>query len=362
MAKVLFLFFLLNSIENGLLAQDSLEKRSNLTWCFFIDAYYSYDFAKPSNHEKALFLYNYNRHNEVNINLLLASLSYNDSAKRSNIGLMAGTYPQYNLAAEPELLRHIYEANVGIKLTKSKQLWLDAGILPSHLGFETIISKDCWTLTRSLLAENSPYYEAGVRASYKTSNQKWYIAAQFLNGWQRTKRVNANNTPSFGTQLTFTPTDRFSINSSAFVGNDKPDSIRKWRYFHNLYSIWQFTENLGIIWGLDVGLEQKQKGSSKVNRWYSPVLIVRYHKRNWSIAGRLEYYNDKHGVIVPLVNSNPFQMQGYSLNIDRLLRKGIVWRVEGRVFSNPTNYFVSQNQVPSRSNASIVTSLSFDFH
>jgi hypothetical protein len=35
--------------------------------------------------------------------------------------------------------------------------------MPSHIGFESVISADCWTLTRSLLAENSPYYETGMR-------------------------------------------------------------------------------------------------------------------------------------------------------------------------------------------------------
>ena len=182
--KVLVTYFL-TFASHSLFAQDTLKKEGRLLLNAFLDVYYSYDFNKPLNHEKAPFLYNHNRHNEVTINLALVSLSYNDLTKRANLGLMAGTYPQYNLAAEPELLRHIYEANVGVKLSGKKELWLDVGILPSHLGFESVISKDCWTLTRSLLAENSPYYETGLRASYKIPNQKWYLAAFFLNGWQR---------------------------------------------------------------------------------------------------------------------------------------------------------------------------------
>jgi hypothetical protein len=35
--------------------------------------------------------------------------------------------------------------------------------MPSHIGFESAIGKDCATLTRSILADNSPYYEAGVK-------------------------------------------------------------------------------------------------------------------------------------------------------------------------------------------------------
>src|SRR5687768_3221979 len=96
--KVLTMYLLTLSIHS-LLAQDSLKKEGRLLLNVFIDVYYSYDYNKPSNHEKASFLYNHNRHNEVTINLALASLSCKDSTKRANLGLMAGTYPQYNLAA-----------------------------------------------------------------------------------------------------------------------------------------------------------------------------------------------------------------------------------------------------------------------
>jgi hypothetical protein len=52
-------------------------------------------------------------------------------------------------------LKNIYEANVGISLNKKNNLWVDAGVMPSHIGFESAISMDNWYLTRSLLAENS---------------------------------------------------------------------------------------------------------------------------------------------------------------------------------------------------------------
>lgn len=342
-------------------AQDSIRKNSHLTLNGFVDAYYSYDLAKPLNHEKPLFIYNHNRHNEITINLALVSLSFKDSTKRANLGLMAGTYPQYNLATEPELLRYIYEANVGVRLARARELWFDAGILPSHIGFESAISKDCWTLTRSLLAENSPYYEAGVRVSYKSLNQKWYIAALALNGWQRIKRVDGNNTPSFGTQVTYTPTENLSINSSTFIGNDKPDSISKWRYFHNFYSIFQLTKRLSLTTGFDVGMEQKSKGSAGVNIWYSPVLIARYNATDKVlVAARAEYYNDKHGVIISTGTPNGFKTFGFSANIDYTIRKGVLYRIEARSLRSGDKMFVGSNTISSNSTW-LTTSLSFAF-
>jgi hypothetical protein len=67
----------------------------------------------------------------------------------------AGTDSNDHYANEPGLLKNIYEANVGISLNKKNNLWVDAGVMPSHIGFESAISMDNWYLTRSLLAENS---------------------------------------------------------------------------------------------------------------------------------------------------------------------------------------------------------------
>src|SRR5205823_189081 len=110
-----------------LMAQDSTIQTNSFTWSIFADTYYSYDFNKPADHLRPSFLYNHNRHNEFNLNLALVEASYNTNKIRANVGLMAGTYTQYNLAAEPELLRHVYEANAGVKISKNNNLWIDIG-------------------------------------------------------------------------------------------------------------------------------------------------------------------------------------------------------------------------------------------
>jgi hypothetical protein len=197
------------------------------------------------NHEKPTLFYNYKRHNEININLALIRGAYNTDKVRANLGLIAGTYPEYNLAAEPGLLKHIYEASIGTKILKHTNLWIEAGAFPAHMGFESAISKDCQTLTRSILAENSPYYEAGIKSSYTSKNAKWYLSILLLNGWQRIKRVDGNNTIAFGTQISLRPSDKLLVNSSTFIGNDKPDSLKKIRYFHNFFSVLSF-RNIGV--------------------------------------------------------------------------------------------------------------------
>lgn len=132
-----------------------------LTISGYLETYYSYDFANPSNHARQPFVYSYNRHNEFNLNLGFIKLAYNTDKARANIALMAGTYSNDNLSAEPGVLKNIFEANAGFKISKNKNLWVDAGIFASHIGFESAIGKDCWNLTRSILADNSPYLKVG---------------------------------------------------------------------------------------------------------------------------------------------------------------------------------------------------------
>jgi hypothetical protein len=75
-----------------------------------------------------ILFYSHNRNNEVNLNLIYAKLNYSASHLRTNLALMYGTYANANLAAEPFPLRYIFEANIGFRLSKKKELWLDGGI------------------------------------------------------------------------------------------------------------------------------------------------------------------------------------------------------------------------------------------
>jgi hypothetical protein len=327
----------------------------------YLETYYCYDFANPSNHVRPAFLYSYNRHNEVNLNLGFIQASYEKNGVRANLALMAGTYAQYNLSSEPQIFQYLLEASIGIKVSKKKNLWIDAGVMPSHIGFESAIGKTCWNLTRSILAENSPYYESGVKLGYTSNNEKWYLAAMYLNGWQHIQRPPNNQTPAFGSQITFKPNSKATINWSTFAGNEFPDSTQKWRYFNNLYGQFQPFKKLGIIAGLDLGFQQKYKGGSDYNSWYSPVLILRFSPIDkLSIAARGEYYFDGNQVIITTGTPNGFQTYGYSLNFDYLIRENILWRIEGREFISKDALFAEKNHF-STQNYFVTTSLSISF-
>jgi hypothetical protein len=338
---------------------DSTKASVNLS--FYADLYYSYDFGNPENHERPAFFYNYNRHNEVNLNLGYINAGYSARNIRANFGLMAGTYAQYNLAGEQPLLRNLWQANAGLKLSRSKNLWLDAGVFASHIGFESAVSKDCNNLTRSILAENSPYYESGIKISYTSENHKWFLSGLVLNGWQRIARVTGNNTPAFGAQVTFTPNENVTLNYSNFIGNDKPDSAAQWRYYHNFYLLLHPTKKFGMTLGFDYCMEQESPGSSQYNSMYSPVVILHYQcYSKLAIAIRGEYYDDSNEIIITTGTPNGFRTYGYSLNLDYSINDKIMWRIEGRGLSSEDDIFMSDNNTVSN-NYFVTTSLSGSF-
>ena len=337
-----------------------------LTIAGYIEAYYSHDFSlAKTTQERPSFLYNHRRNREINVNLAFIKAAYVTDRVRGNLALQVGNYAQYNYAAEQALVKNIFEANAGVKLSKNHDLWLDAGIFASHIGFESAISKDCWTLTRSILAENSPYYLSGAKVTYNTGNGKWTLLGSVLNGWQRIKKLDGYTGPSLSTQVQYRPSPKLTLNWSSFLGADRPDSLKQGRFFNNFYAIINPSGKFGVILGFDIGSDQKpvartgsdirvEGGGSYV--WYSPVVIARYKTSEKSyVNGRVEYYDDKAGTLIGIPG---FQTIGYSLGYDYAILPTALFRVEGKVYDSKAPLSTFDNQ---RVNTSLTTSLAVSF-
>lgn len=300
---------------------------SKLKLSAYVEAYYLH--GNHAGQNQPDFVYSFDRRHEPNINLALMRAAYASDKFRANLALADGSYMRANYAAEPHHLRNIFEANIGLKLSKDNQLWLDLGVLPSHIGFESAVGVENWTLTRSVLADNSPYFQTGARVSYASQNGQWYLSGLVINGWQRIQRANDASTPSIGHQLTYRPNDRLVLNSSSFIGNNSADQDRKMRYFHHFYAQYQLNSHWSVLFGFDIGAEQKMRNSQDYNIWYAPITIVKYQMTDQlSIAARAEHYRDRDGVIVKAPSDDGFSATGYSMNVDYKWTNNITLRSE----------------------------------
>ncbi len=340
MKKLLLLFAAIFHLTNTWGADTAVTK--TLTFSAMAEVFYSFDFAHPSTNTRPSFVYSHNRHNEVNLNLAFTKAHYQTSFIRANLALATGTYITANYANEPGVLKNIYEANIGVKLTPRHNLWIDAGIMPSHLGFESANSLNCSTLTRSIIADNSPYYESGVSLNYTSPKNKWYMALLLLNGWQQIQRTPGNSHLTTGTQLTYTPSAALTINYSTFAGNVYPDSIAQLRLFHNLYAIINLNSKINIIADIDYGSQQSSGLNPTWHSWLGAALIASYRtSTRTTIAARAEYYQDKNSIITAELPRGYLHTRAYSANFDYALGPNVRWRTEAKLYHSTTPLYTT---------------------
>lgn len=357
MIKRLLVVGLISISLNAFANSDSLMNK--LTIGGYLESYYSYDFGRPR-YSKPRFYLNHNKHNEIAINLALLKVNYNSEKFRANLGLMTGTYSEKNYTYRDEKYNNIYELNAGIKLFSSKNIWLDVGIFPSHLGLESAIGIESWTLTRSIQAEASPYYEAGARVSYTSQDNKLYLSVLVLNGWQQINK-NSNYPLSFGHQLTYKPTDKVLLNSSSFIGNSN-GYYHQIRYFHNLHTQIQWNKHLATTLGFDVGTDRvfRINDINYYQFWYSPIFMVRYSKNDKDyFAFRAEQFNDFGNRVLISDNGEPYYFTGYSINYDHKFNQFGTFRIEAKKLQSDRNVFINKTNY-SNSNFAITTALIFN--
>ncbi|MCC2548611.1 porin [Hymenobacter sp. BT175] len=324
-----------------------------------VDAYYGFDFNRAPGQDRPAFLYSHNRQNEFAINHAVAGLRYQDERVRGAVGLQAGTYVSANYAAEDPAVRLLYEAYAGFR--PFRRAWLDAGIFASHIGFESAISQENWTLSPSLMAENSPYYEAGVRLAYEIS-PRLTVTGLVLNGWQNIRETNQGK--ALGTQVQWTPAPRWRLNSSTFVGNEAPvDAPTRRRYFHDFHARYSPTDQLSLALVFDVGWQQCAVGRGDV--WHTGALLGRYaFTKAWAFAARAEYYQAERGVIInaalPAGSAPVAALVGASLNLDYAPTPRVLARVEGRILRAEALVF-PQHSGPGRNYPNLTSSLAFSF-
>ena len=330
----------------------------------YLEMYYQFDFNHPQDQNRPSFVYSHNRHNEPNLNLATIRASYISLRFRASLALMAGTYAQANLAAEPAGLRMIREAVAGFNLLRKGSLWLEGGIFSSHIGFESAEGISCFNLTRSMLADNSPYYESGLRLSWQKPDERLYAALLLLNGWQQIRGTPGSSLPSAGWQLQYRPVAGLLLNSSSFIGPQGPDESRCMRYFHNFYLQYDHSPSgFSLIAGLDAGMQQRTKGENIYNFWYSPVIIMRQKAiKQLFVALRSEYYRDRQGVIISSNSLNGFGLLGNSLNLDVVPFAGALIRAEGKLLYAPQSRPFEARGKTSNTNYSIALAVCWNFN
>lgn len=302
----------------------------------YIDAYYCYDFNKPTSGNRPYFV-SMARHNEMTINLAFVDVKYSSTRLRARFVPGFGTYINANYANEPGALKNIVEANAGIKLFKTKSIWFDFGVFGSPYTNESAISKDHLAYTRSFAPENVPYYLSGAKISVPLSkkvNAYFYL----INGWQQMQDANAGK--SIGTQLEYRPTNNWLLNWNTYIGSETTSVNPEFgtRYFTDFFFIyskgkWSAT---GCAY---IGLQKRD--ALKDATWWQANLIARYDiTPKLSVTGRAEYFDDSNEVLInPITGVAGFSSYSSSLGLNSKPAENVLFRVEWRGFYSTKDVF-----------------------
>jgi hypothetical protein len=366
MRRVLHLLCL--AVPAALHAQASAQPDTALKVTFggFVDGYYAYDFNRPANLDRA-YTTQAARHDEFNINLAFVDATLSAPRLRGRFAAQFGTAVQANYATEPRLgtlsgpdvSRFIQEAFVGYQVASS--LWLDGGVFFSPFGSESWISRDNWNYTRSLIAEYSPYYEAGVKATWQATPA---LSAQLhvINGWQNISETNSDK--ALGVRVDYTVSPRLALAYDGFVGNEMPDTAAKQT------RLWQegiitlgLTDRLQLRGTFDYGTQQRKSGGGHAV-WRGWATIARYQASpTLAVATRGEGYSDPEQVIVLTGQGYGLRATGWSVNTDVVPHPRLLWRTEWRGLSARDPLFPARSKVGglAKDDPLLVTSLALTF-
>jgi hypothetical protein len=192
----------------------------------------------------------------------------------------------------PNVWQHLLTASLSWLVPVGRGLTVESGVFPCHVGLETFPSKDSWHETRSWLGEYSPYYQAGLKASYAFTD---HLSAQLhlLNGWQL---IGENNEGKMlGVQLAWTG-DRGSLTLNGLFGPELAHDGEHWRLFGDLVAVLKATDALTFAANVDVG-RQGLPGDTAAN-WFGVAGYARFALDSTvALTARVEVYRDAQGAI-----------------------------------------------------------------
>jgi Putative beta-barrel porin-2, OmpL-like. bbp2 len=275
--------------------------------------------------------------NEFSVNLVSVDISKEAEPVGFHLWLAAGTGATVVHQAEPagpiggvDVWQYVQAASISAKVPLGRGLLLEAGIMPSFLGFEGLASWTNWTYTRSYSSEFSPYYEAGVRAAY-AFDEHVAVQVRVLNGWQSIGDVN--NAKSYGAQVALTY-ERWSLTVNGYAGPDLPNDDVHWRFFGDIIASVTPWTRLQLVLETSGGTQQEHDAPTA--NWAAAALYGR-----WTFLPQLaavlrgEVYRDAGG----LLSGTRQTLVEWTATLAYTPWPALVLKLEGRYDRSTANVF-----------------------
>lgn len=260
----------------------------------YVEAYYSHNFAKPENR-----VTNNRWLDERNDSFTLQTVAFDVAAKKgpvsAKVTMMFGPTAdrwyfegaqippsETNPTLTPgqysnETWKNIQTAYVGYEAPVGNGVLIQAGLLPTQIGYEGAAAKDNWNFSRSNLFNYLPFFHLGARATYPVSDS-WSLTGAIYNGTNQPLDLNKGKAASV--QSAFVK-DGFILNLLYMGGNDRPygDAMGKpWRNTFDLVTQYDVLPRLSLALMFNAGFE---KGNLGVENWTAAALYARVKATEW---------------------------------------------------------------------------------
>jgi hypothetical protein len=315
-------------------------QKDSIHFSGYTEIYFSQDQHNWQDHQRPDFLYSHTSTNHIALNTAVLDFKYSSARVKTQLSLVEGTYANKVTSAEPIGFGALYVGNVSYKLSQRENLWMQAGVFPSHIGLESAIGFSNLSLSRSLAAENSPYYESGLSLQYSSKNNKFFGSLLALNGWQTMTLVPQQSRMSFGSQIQFKPNANITLNHSTYYGEVSVFNDSQMRFFQNFYGNIQLKKSWTVQFQTDYGIQETESNGFNKS-WVTGFLGLAYKvSEKLSLVGRGELFQDRSNLVIAGVNND---LWGYSFNINYLFDEHLLLRAEWRNITSNSYSFSFQN-------------------
>ena len=291
-------------------AAKAQENSSSLSFSAYTDVYYSYFSNEMEPNALQPFTTVSPRSERFGLNVAQFGLAYDSQFVRANLTLHWGDIAK---ATWSEDYNNVQEANLGFKFAEG--WWIDAGFFATHIGTESFLPKNDFLSSTAVATYNEPFYQAGARLAYEGSD-KFYSEFWVLNGYNRF--LDNNNAKSIGVLFSYNLSENTSLTYTNLLGTESAEgsAVKQYRIYQNLYINTELTDRLILIIGGDVGTQSNSRlpEMEKTALMYNALTTLRYlFTDKWSVTGRAEVFNDKHGFISGLVPTQDSALEGLQL-------------------------------------------------
>jgi len=226
-----------------------------LTGVTYLDAYYNYNFANPTDNTQTISS-TIGRHNEFTLNLASVGLETNYKNIIGRVWLQYGQMGSIvndldgsvNRGRNTSInnLKYIREAAAGYHFDVWHGINVEMGIFMSYIGLESYVTQENWSYQRSMLCDFTPFYFSGARVQmHPSKNLKTEI--WLLNGWQSYNSFS--NSPGLGSSTYYRPSENLQLVANFYLGRDtqNPDTegnqSKRVRFHHDNSIVGRYYKN-----------------------------------------------------------------------------------------------------------------------